>query len=164
MKLPEGIEFTREWRVAGNYRYSVSNDGLVKNNKSGRILSPGVVRGYFCVTLSKGSLRATVRVHRLVAALFLGKCPVGMQVNHKDGNKQNNRIENLEYVTPQGNTIHAWSKNLCSGNSKNTKAQVLEIRKLTARGASRKALAKKFKLDISSICDIHTRRTWKKVL
>ena len=50
------------------------------------------------------------RVHRLVAAVFLGDPPTPMhtQVNHKDGDKANNCAENLEYVTPRENNVHRW--------------------------------------------------------
>lgn len=58
--------------------------------------------GYFNVRL-KGENR---KVHKLVAAAFLGNTPAGMVVNHKDGDKTNNRVDNLEYVSRRDNVTH----------------------------------------------------------
>ena len=51
--------------------------------------------------------KMTPNVHKLVALAFLGPCPQNMEINHKDGNRKNNRISNLEYVTHAGNQAHA---------------------------------------------------------
>lgn len=66
--------------------------------------------GYMTVNLSKNGKSNTKRVHRLVATTFLGDS--NLQVDHIDGNKQNNRLDNLEYVTPKENTNRAWEKGL----------------------------------------------------
>lgn len=101
----------------GNDQYSISNEGRVMRNRigkgtfMGRVLRPGrSSRGYLIVCLYDGSSREnriTKAVHKLVAKAFLGPCPKGLQVNHKDGIKQNNHVENLEYVSPSRNSIHA---------------------------------------------------------
>ena len=73
--------------------------------------------GYMTVNLSKNGKSNTKRVHRLVAIAFLGES--NLQIDHIDGNKQNNCVENLEYVTPKENTQRAWK----NGLAKNTKYQ-----------------------------------------
>lgn len=64
--------------------------------------------GYMTVNLCKCGKSNTKRVHRLVAEAFLGESD--LQVDHIDGNKQNNRLDNIEYVTPKENTNRAWKK------------------------------------------------------
>ena len=94
--------------------YQVSNMGGLrsfKKNPSGRVLSNVNKKGgYLSVVLrgkSKNDIRY-VRMHILVAEAFLGRRPSPIhEVNHIDCNKQNNRIGNLEWVTPQENKIHA---------------------------------------------------------
>lgn len=73
--------------------------------------------GYMTVNLCKNGKSNTKRVHRLVALAFLGESD--LQVDHKDGNKLNNKLDNLEYVTPKDNTQRAWK----NGLAKNTKHQ-----------------------------------------
>ena len=94
-----------------NGKYSVSNFGNVKNDK-GKILSPGKTRGYPIVCLFYPTKRMSKHIHRLVMDAFVEKRPSGMQVNHIDGVKTNNRLDNLEYVTPSENTIHSVERGL----------------------------------------------------
>ena len=94
-----------------NNRYSVSNQGRVRNDKTGKILSPAISHnGYLFVCLYYGKshyCRKSKHIHKLVAEAFIGDCPVGFHVNHKDGYKENNCPDNLEYITPSQNSIHA---------------------------------------------------------
>ena len=78
------------------------------------------IHGYFC-THFYGSGRALL-VHRLVAATFLGQPPTAQhtQINHKDGNKGNNALSNLEYVTPAENMVH-YHSHVCSSKVKRGK-------------------------------------------
>lgn len=78
--------------------YQVSNRGRVKSFKrnSVRILNPYASRGYPTVSLIKNRQRKSYRVHRLVAIHFLGDFSSTLEVNHKDRDKENNCIENLE--------------------------------------------------------------------
>ena len=98
-------------------RYEVSNLGRVraspaariKGSRPGRILSYSHDdRGYPQVFLYKGYRQHTIKIHRLVAEAFLGPRPAGAQVNHIDGDKTNNRIDNLEWVSNQENCWHAY--------------------------------------------------------
>jgi hypothetical protein len=92
--------------VAGHDKYFADHAGNVYSSRSGapRRLSQRLGScGYWCVEVN-GKTRL---VHRVVAAAFLGECPEGMQVNHKDGDKSNNTPLNLEYVTPSQNIRHS---------------------------------------------------------
>lgn len=97
--------------------------------KSG-LLKPSITRkGYLRVNLGKNGNKFLV--HRLVMATF-GGLPTDdkMQVNHKDGNKSNNHIDNLEWVTNRENVIHAFKNNLIKipkGENNATAKRVLQI-------------------------------------
>ena len=87
----------------------VSSQGRISNTKTARIFV-GYVRkdGYFYTKIRLGSKPQYELVHRLVAASFLGlpPSPEHSQINHKDSNKSNNAVDNLEYVTPAENSAH----------------------------------------------------------
>jgi len=71
---------------------------------SGKVLKPELTKaGYLQVSLSTAGKHRQYSVHGLVAAAFLGLRPKGFQVNHKDENRTNNFVSNLEYVTPKQN-------------------------------------------------------------
>lgn len=128
--------------------------------------------GYPLIGLWRDKKQVMKKVHRLVWDAYNGCLPVGMTVNHKDGDKTNNAIENLEVLSQSDNMKHAWKtglmKNRAVGERVNkgkfTSAQVLEIRKLYATGNySMPALARQFDTWSSSICDIVNRKTWKHI-
>lgn len=118
-----------EWKAIKDYEdlYMVSNTGLVKrirfingkyNFEQERLLKPIINKdGYAFVRLCKDGKVTNKRIHKLVANAFLGES--NLQVDHLDGNKQNNNLSNLEYVTPKENTNRAWKKGL----AKNTEYQ-----------------------------------------
>lgn len=98
-------------------RYQVSDQGKVRAapNSSVKGMKPGRIlfqskddRGYPQCELYADGKGSTIKVHRLVAEAFLGPRSDGMTVNHMDGNKANNALENLEYVTRAENTRHAY--------------------------------------------------------
>lgn len=107
-----------EWRDIEGFEgiYQVSNMGRVRslahetNGKhyKGKILSSGVSAGYHLVRLSKGNEKVSKRVHRLVAEAFIENLNELPEVNHLDGNKNNNCVENLEWCTSKENKVHAW--------------------------------------------------------
>ena len=91
--------------------YEVSNLGRVKNVETGRILKPGKDRGgYLLVDLSKNGIRKTVRVHRLVALSFLSNPNNLPEINHRDENRTNNTVDNLEWCTRDYNINYSQSK------------------------------------------------------
>ena len=94
--------------------YQVSNTGKVKNKKTGLLLSPHYNRkGYQYVYLSYSHTgRVKWYIHRLVAKHFIENPMNKPQVNHIDGNKQNNNVDNLEWCTNEENQIHAVLNNL----------------------------------------------------
>lgn len=107
--VKDGFE---QWRDVPGFqgRYSVSDMGRIRSLLSGRMLRPGATsRGYLSVALYDGSSPKKPRsilVHHLVAGAFLGRCEEGMTVNHKDCNKTNNCLSNLEYVSLRDNVRH----------------------------------------------------------
>lgn len=169
-----------EWRDVGGYEgwYQVSNLGRVRSLDRWILLGktrrfyPGVTLkgtsqwdGYVLVAIK----RKGYRIHRLVAREFLGEIPKGKQVNHKDGNKKNNRLDNLEYVTPSQNIQHSYRTGLCKSvgerhyRSKLTESDVIEIRKKWEEGESQETLSSTFKVTRSCITYVVRRKTWKHV-
>lgn len=141
-----------EWKPVVGYEgwYEISNVGRVKRVARGRgtkrpILSPSPMKiGYLQVTLSYGMIETRRKryVHDLVAAAFIGPRPPGHQVNHIDGNKLNNRVENLEYVTHAGNARHAVRIGLTKPSPRLlTEEQVREVRRLKQHMSYRKIAA-----------------------
>lgn len=100
-----------EWRQVGNTKYSVSNTGLIRNDKTNRLLSlrtynGGYVRATLC--LGKHAKGKTVLVHRIVAQAFLPNPQNKPTVNHIDGDKTNNNVSNLEWATVSENQLHRF--------------------------------------------------------
>lgn len=101
------------WRDIEGYEglYRVSNMGRVRGR--GSCIKPSKTKkGYLRVELWKGNARHSARIHRLVASAFVPNPHGKPDVNHIDGNKQNNRASNLEWVTPKENNAHAESNGL----------------------------------------------------
>ena len=165
-----------KWRQIVGYesRYSVSNMGRVRRDAStdgscpARLLAPVRINGYVTAHLFDAKGRDRVKkVHRLVMAAFVGPAR-GLQVNHKDFDKTNNRLENLEYVTPRANIRHAVlggrfppQHGAHNPGSKLDDAKVREIRRLHATGRYRhRDLADMFGVSRPNISMIVNRRAW----
>lgn len=97
-------EQTEEWRQIGESpAHEVSSFGRVRNRKTGILLRPRPARGYPMITLYAGGVYLHRKVHRLVLDAFVGPPPPGHQAAHRDGDRSNNRVGNLCWLTPADN-------------------------------------------------------------
>lgn len=167
-----------KWKLIFGGYYAVSNFGRVKRMKPGprtyvgKILKVTYGEGrYGSVSLSAVKEQQTIDVHVLVAREFIGPCPPGKEVNHKDGIKRHNEVKNLEYLTSKGNSKHAIRLGLIPQGeacpaSKLTNKAVREI--LTgcipwSRKVSVQKFATRFGVEPGTIRNVLKRRSWKYV-
>jgi len=161
-------------------RYEIDTDGNVYAMVAYRKLASGrlnIVRpnkdGYISTSLYKDGKARGYYVHRLVMLVFQ---PIEnarlLEVNHKDGNRANNRLDNLEWMTHTQNMLHShlvlnpWN-NMPHGEratkSKLKEQDVREIRYLLKQGVSRRELANRFHVSPIAIGDIATGKSWRRL-
>ena len=120
-----------------------------RSGKAGTILKTCLdPDGYYNLSLFN-TRRRTCYIHRLVARAFIGEKPRGYQVNHKNGKKTDCRAENLEYVTPKQNSVHASRTGLLPVGEASPRCtipsrDVREMRRLHADGVRVTDIAKQF--------------------
>lgn len=105
------------WKDIEDYEdyYQISNLGRIRNKKENRILKPSKSSGYYHISLRYGNKKEML-IHRLVAKAFIPN-PLNLNyVNHKDENKLNNNVENLEWCTAKYNT--SYGKGALSRNQR----------------------------------------------
>lgn len=173
-----------EWRPTHNPTYEVSSDGRVRSlthdtvatsrrrswSISGVMLKPSRnPNGYLTVRLhTRGRIRETVYIHRLVAAAFHGPCPAGQEVRHLDGNRLNNAAANLTYGTRKENhadkRVHGtMARGETVSAAKLTEAQVLAIRAAAAVGAPQRHIASVYGVKQSTVSHIVNRKGWRHI-
>jgi len=97
---------------------------------------------------------------------FIGPCPDNHEVNHISGDKNNNCLKNLEYITPSENRLHSFAIGLESNKGENhsqnklTEKNVHEIRLRLIKGETQKSIASSFHVAAPTISSISTRRNW----
>lgn len=147
-----------KWRKCpSDGNYDVSSSGRV--SRAGRVLRPSVSQfGYETVQLSREGTARRRFVHRLIAEGFIGPRPDGLQVNHINGDKRDNRPENLEYVTPSENIRHSFRLGLSlarhgevRGMAKLTDAEALAMRLRAADGSTYTALAARYRVSVGNV-------------
>ncbi len=189
-KFHSDINITLEneiWATVKDYEecYEISNYGRVKSlerysfysNKSvkieGRLMRPHFMKcngkyTYLTITLSKSGKVKTCLVHRLVAIHFLGNNQDLPCINHKDGNKSNNHISNLEWITQQDNIKHSIKNGLTKSRGENChtskfkEKDILDIRELH-KTLSLNKISKIYKVAPGTISKIVSRKHWKHV-
>lgn len=175
IEIELGVYNNEEWREIPSFNgfYEVSTKGQIRRKSTKKIIKQNDSHGYKTCTL-KGK---TLRVHRVVAEAFLKNDDNLPIVNHKDGDKRNNNLENLEYSTYRDNIIHAYKMNLRPsisgkrqnlvgerGNSKLTVDQVKEILDIFyTTGFGERRISKITGVSRSIIGGIIRGRTWKHI-
>lgn len=103
-----------QWKVIEGYpNYEVSSLGRVRNIKTGRVLRLGITnKGYQQVGLYLNGKNKFQLIHRLVASAFIPNPECMSNINHINGIKTDNRVENLEWVTVSENIKHAYKTGL----------------------------------------------------
>src|SRR3990167_2993341 len=121
------------WKTIKNYPdYEISNLGNVRSWKytnSPRLLSPVNVNGYQRVRLCNNSRSIQMSIHRLVCEQFKNKPKTKKIIDHLDGNKANNNIDNLEWCTQKKNIQKHFSRNH-DKNCKTCKAYFRHIHRI----------------------------------
>ena len=189
------VSYLPEWKPVVGYEnlYEVSSVGEVrfagKSHANGRPLfrravPPQLVKGYARVKLWKDHEVRYWFVHRLVAYAFWGSPSKGKdQIRHLDGNRLNNRVENLAWGNPWDNAfdrdIHgrtasgkgsgAWTHPECivrgsrQGGARFTEGQIVELRHRWRQGETQTALAREFGVDQTTLSSLLTGKSWKHV-
>ena len=170
---------SEQWRPVLGYEehYSASNFGNVKRvqtrsgSPSGRPLKTGSRRDYANYTLSLDNVQKTFCAHRLVWEAFHGPIPVGLQINHKNGDKRDNRLDNLEVCTASENMVHAYrtlgrdpsrpQRGEKNGRAKLKTADIAEIKRLRALGWSQQRIADQFCVNQTLISGILRGQFWR---
>ncbi len=107
------VQFKRIYLNNEPTRYLISNKGFVFNEDINGIQAPSITNnGYIRATMSHNGIRYKELMHRLVAKYFIENPNNLPQVNHKNGNKHDNDVNNLEWVTVRENIIHSFDNNL----------------------------------------------------
>jgi len=172
-----------EWRdvVGWEGYYSVSNLGRVRRDagwshaQAGHILAPQARKSqksprlYLRVGLCRNSTTTMYSVHVLVMTVFKGACPTGFEIDHKNGDKTDNRLDNLEYVSKSENMKRSFRLGLHNmrgtrnSQTRLTAADVIEIRKLRTLGFTYKKIASLFNVCQATASNICNYKCWKDV-
>ena len=153
------------------YNYYATEDGKIWSEYSNKFISTREDKdGYLKVRLASSDFpsgRWTASVHRLILSTFSPVPDMSkLQVNHKDGNKKNNDISNLEWVTCKENILHACKNNLrakINGSAKLTPDNVRQICERLSNGDTNVNIAKDYGVHPDTIGKIRQKKSWKEI-
>jgi len=164
-----GVESVEWASVAGfEDQYEVSNTGFVRNKRTEKLLTlMDNGRGYLTVCLGRAVAGKNTRryIHRLVASAFLDRADWANEVNHKDGDKSNNYVTNLEWTDRQGNINHSWESNLSTPTPKKLdEGEVMGIFLESTSGCKPQSeIAESYGICQQTVSDIKNKKIWKHV-
>jgi hypothetical protein len=159
-----------EWRDIKEFEglYKASNTGKIKSIK--KIKKQYISNnGYWCVRLSKKGKTKLYLTHRLIIGSFIENYSNKRTVNHKDGNKLNNKLDNLEWATDREQMDHAFKNGLldnnCGENSYLSKLKykdIYNIIKMKKEKIKEKIIIEKYKISRVHIWRIVNNKRWRK--
>lgn len=165
-----GFNIMEIWKDIENYEgvYQVSNYGRIKSfaQKSlGKIKIPHILnKGYLRIGLDKNANEVLYLVHRLVAMAFIPNPFKKPQINHKNSNKQDNKVQNLEWCTNGENLKHSYSMGIhCQDGMKNNNVKLNELQVRVIRKCKdidNVKLGKIFNVNNTTIGRIKRKTTW----
>ena len=153
------------WKNVVGYEanYVCSSKGEIKSIKRNKVLKPSKSPLYYSVDLCKNGKIKKHLIHRIIAKAFHENAENKEQVNHINGNKLDNNVNNLEWVTRSENQLHSiriglrHTRGEKNSQSKLTETQVIEIFNNKNKLA---LIADFYKISISTVCDIKRGYSW----
>lgn len=167
--LNDEIEWRKIYWTNGEVtKYSISNIGVVRNDKKDKIIKPTISKGYVRIGLTHNKETKTFWVHRLVALAFIDNPDNKPQVNHINGNKECNYVYNLEWVSCAENRTHAHKLKLIDNkHRKKYKKDVKKIHKvcklLEQNELTYSDIAKAVGLTRTYVSRIHNKKVWEDI-
>lgn len=165
----ESYSVSDKGRVRGEERIVQSDDGREIPYMQRILNQPCQGHGYPTVGLSRKSKTIMVKVHQVVARVFIGPCPEGMTVDHINNDKTDNRVENLEYVTREENISRAHNDGMINNYGENNEQSILanedihDIRERAANGEYASEIAGDYPVKPSTVHGIISLRAWRSV-
>ncbi len=172
------IEWKRIILDSKESNYMISSSGIVLNTKTNKTMGsiPNKYTGYRSVTICQDGISHTFGIHILVAIYFINKPKVDdnikLEVNHKDGNKLNNNVSNLEWVTRSENIQHAFRTGLNKAhpkigiehwNTKQTEETIHKICKMIQDGYNTFTIVKALNVSKDLVNNVRNGNTWKNI-
>lgn len=155
--------------ITGYKDYYIYPDGRVFRISNGKFVYPCKANGYLVVSLHKEGVRKTHFLHRIIASHFIPNPENKPQVNHINGVRYDNRVENLEWATAKENINHYYenhydpSKDKRTHNRRLTSQAVIKIREMLVSGIKVTDIAKQFEVLPCIISQIKHNKTYQNI-